>query len=116
MFSSSNSNSDSDDGSDSRGQRGSSRADGSTSNGTATTGEDLLEEKERMFQKESIQVTRLKRLVLLIMLLAGIAVCTVVYFITKNAEVSQFESIYEGASEKLLGKLFQWRGVACSAQ
>ena len=105
MLSSSSSNSDSDDGSDSRHLQ-SSRADGSTSNGTATTSEDLLEEKERMFQKESIQVTRLKRLVLLIMLLAGIAVCTVVYFITKNAEISQFESIYEGASEKLLGKSF----------
>lgn len=104
MFSTSNSNSDSDDGSDSRGQRGSSRADNSTSNATSMTGEELLEEKERMFQKESIQVTRLKRLVLLIMILAGVAVSTTVYFITRNAEISQFESIYEGASEKLLGK------------
>jgi hypothetical protein len=51
------------------------------------------------------KVLRLKRMVLLIMVLAGIAVSTTVYFITKNAEVDNFEAMYEGASEKLLGKI-----------
>lgn len=79
-----------------------SGADMSTSNATSTA-EELMEEKERMFQQESRQVARLKRIVLLIMLLAAIAVSTVVYFISKNSEIRQFESMYEGAAEKLLG-------------
>jgi hypothetical protein len=37
------------------------------------------------------------------MILAGIAVSTTVYFITKSAEIDNFEAMYEGASEKLLG-------------
>lgn len=58
-----------------------------------------------MFQTESQQVTRLKRVVLLIMLLAAVAVSTVVYFITKNAETTRFEAMYEGSADKLLGRL-----------
>jgi hypothetical protein len=34
-----------------------SRGDYSTSNATSTSGQELLEEKERMFQQESIQVS-----------------------------------------------------------
>jgi hypothetical protein len=41
---------------------------------------------------------------LFIMILAAIAVSTVVYFITANAEENQFQVMYEGASEKLLGE------------
>jgi hypothetical protein len=56
-----------------------------------------------MFQNESKHVRRLKGIVLLVMILAAIAVSTVVYEITKNSEVKQFQAMYEGASAKLLG-------------
>jgi hypothetical protein len=82
----------------------SGRGDQSTSNATSSSGQEMLEDKERMFQNESKQVRRLKGIVLLIMILAGIAVSAVVYVITKNSEISQFEAMYEGAAEKLLGK------------
>ena len=98
-------NSESDERSESSGTSGhGSKADLSTSNATSMSGQELLEEKERMFHDESKQVTRLKRIVLLIMILAAIAVSTVVYFITKNAEEEQMSAMFEGAAEKLLGK------------
>lgn len=81
-----------------------SRGDLSTSNATSMSGQELLEEKERMFQNESKQVAKLKRLVLLIMIVTAIAVSTVVYFITRNAEIHQFEAMYEGAAEKVLSE------------
>ena len=87
---------------------GGSRGDLSTSNATSTSGHELLEEQERMFQNESTQVKRLKRVVLLIMLLAGIAVTTTVYFITSNSEEENFESMYAGAAEKVLGR---WNNI-----
>ena len=40
-----------------------------------------------------------------IMLLAAIAVCTIVYIETVNAEEEEFQAMYEGAAEKLLGTL-----------
>ena len=105
MTSMASSNSVSDEHSVSSGTSGQgSRAELNTSNASSRSGQELLEEKERMFQNESKQVTRLKRIVLLIMILAAIAVSTVVYFITANSQQTTFAAQYEGASEKLLGK------------
>lgn len=94
-----------------------SKADLSTSNATSASGQELLEERERMFHNESKQVNRLKRVVLLIMVLAAVAVSIVVYFITKNAEEGQFEAMYEGSAEKLLGELHSvaWSFETCDA-
>ena len=90
--------------SESHGQTTGSAADRSTSNASSRSAQEMLEQKERMFQAESEQVKRLKYLVLLIMVLVAIAVSTTVYFITSKAETAQFEALYEGAAEKLLGK------------
>ncbi|GKY96214.1 hypothetical protein MPSEU_000581300 [Mayamaea pseudoterrestris] len=79
----------------------------STSNASTKSGQELLEEKEAMFKNESAQVTRLKRFVLLIMVLAGIAISTVVYFITLRSEEQSFTAMYFGASEKLLATFQQ---------
>ena len=107
--------SESDERSESSGTSGNgSKADLSTSNATSMSGQELLEEKERMFHDESKQVSRLKRIVLLIMILAAIAVSTVVYLITKNSESEQMSAMYEGAAEKLLGKSWRRRfGAFC---
>ncbi|GKY96213.1 hypothetical protein MPSEU_000581200 [Mayamaea pseudoterrestris] len=79
-----------------------SKADLSTSNASSRSGQEMLEEKELMFQRESQHVTMLKRAVLLIMLLAGIAISTVVYFVSSKAQYSSFASTYFSSSEKLL--------------
>ena len=81
-----------------------SAADRSTSNASSRSAQEMLEQKERMFQTESQQVKRLKYLVLLIMVLVAIAVSTTVFFVSSKAETAQFEALYEGAAEKLLGK------------
>jgi hypothetical protein len=95
--------------SDERSESSGSKNDLSTSNATSTSGEGInLEEKERLYQNESKQVKRLKNIVLLIMVVAAIAVSTIVYFITKNSEINQFHAMYEGAAEKLLCTYFVW--------
>lgn len=66
--------------------------------------QEIAEAKHRLFQEESKQVTRLKYIMIVIMILAAIAVSTVVYFVTKNSEEEEFEAMYEGAAEKLLSK------------
>jgi hypothetical protein len=82
----------------------SSKGDMSTSNATSMSGQELLEEKERMFQNETKHVRRLKLLVLAIMIVAAIVVSTVVYFTMENAEEDQFESHFEASAAKLLCK------------
>ncbi|CAB9511628.1 Receptor-type guanylate cyclase gcy [Seminavis robusta] len=53
-------------------------------------------------KEESAQVFRLRLLVLLAILLAAVAVSLVVFFLTTNSEVDEFETQFEGASTKIL--------------
>ncbi|GKZ01289.1 hypothetical protein MPSEU_001079900 [Mayamaea pseudoterrestris] len=74
----------------------------STSNATSMSGQELLEEKDKMFQTESRQVVKLKRVVLLIMVLAAIGISSCVYVVMSQAQKKQQEGLYYSASAKLL--------------
>ncbi|GKZ01341.1 hypothetical protein MPSEU_001085100 [Mayamaea pseudoterrestris] len=84
------------------GDKASGRGDISTSNASSKSEQEMLEEKEAMFKNESAQVTKLKRFVLLIMILAGIAISAVIFVVSSKGNVVAFESDYNGSAEKLL--------------
>jgi hypothetical protein len=59
-------------------------------------------EKEELAQKETEHVLMLRVLVVLVLLLAAVAVSIVVYTITENAEIDEFETQYTALSETVL--------------
>jgi hypothetical protein len=60
------------------------------------------EEKEELAQKETRHVFMLRVLVVMVLLLAAVAVSLVVYFITRNAEIDEFETQYTALAETVL--------------
>lgn len=57
---------------------------------------------QQLAQRETRAVIRLRYLVILVLLMAGSAVSVVVYAISRNAEVDEFVTQYEGTSQKVL--------------
>jgi hypothetical protein len=53
-------------------------------------------------EQENKALFRLRLLVMIVLLLAAISVSVVVYYITQSAEEEEFESQYEGATEKII--------------
>ena len=59
-------------------------------------------EKDQLAQKETRDVFLLRVLVVIVLLLAAVAVSVVVYFITRNAEVDEFETQYTALADTVL--------------
>jgi hypothetical protein len=73
-----------------------------TENGSRTTEETSDTEKDQLAQKETRDVFMLRVLVVLVLLLAAVAVSFVVYLITRNAEVDEFETQYTALADTVL--------------
>jgi len=65
-------------------------------------GNDEKRVKDKIAEHESRMVFRLRVLVILVLLCAACAVSVVVFHITKRAQVDEFESQYQGTSEKIV--------------
>jgi hypothetical protein len=59
-------------------------------------------DKEQLAQKETRNVFLLRVLVVMVLLLAAVAVSIVVYFITRNAEIDEFETQYTALADTVL--------------
>lgn len=79
-----------------------SSEEGSSTSG-ATGHESSGSDNVKFVQKESRQVLHLKLVVLLILMLAAISLCTLIYFIAGNSEKHSFEDNYEAAADKVIG-------------
>jgi hypothetical protein len=66
----------------------------------ATEGSDA--DKDQLAQKETHDVFLLRVLVVIVLLLAAVAVSLVVFFITKKAEVDEFETQYTALADTIL--------------
>jgi hypothetical protein len=71
---------------------------GSSTSSAKATDEDGDESKDLLSRK----VVRLRVLVIIALLLAAAAVCIVIYLITRNAEMDEFEIQFEGNAEKVI--------------
>ena len=60
-------------------------------------------DQEKFVAKESRYVLYLRILVLSILIMAAVAICCVIYFITEASEGAAVESNYEAAAEKVVG-------------
>ena len=59
-------------------------------------------EREQLAQKETRDVFRLRVLVVIVLLLAAVAISIVIYIITRNAEVDEFETQYTALADTVL--------------
>ena len=59
-------------------------------------------ERDQLAQKETRDVFRLRVLVVIVLLLAAVAISIVIYIITRNAEVDEFETQYKGLADTVL--------------
>jgi hypothetical protein len=75
---------------------------GTSACSTKATGEDSDGIKDQLSRKETTAVFRLRVVVMFALLLAASAVSFVVYYITRNAELDEFEIQFEGTAEKVL--------------
>ena len=80
------------------------RSKSSISNSGTGTAKSEEESSEEMFKKESQQVAGLKKFVMAVLFLSGVAVTVLVYVVTDRAEKEEFLATYEGAAEKLISK------------
>jgi hypothetical protein len=80
----------------------SSVEEGGSSTGTSTSSAKADEDGDEIKDLLSRKVVRLRVLVLIALLLAAAAVSTVIYVITRNAEMDEFEVQFEGNAEKVI--------------
>jgi uncharacterized membrane protein len=66
------------------------------------TGSSSAKEKMELAKKETLAVFRLRFIVFIVLLLAAIVVVVIVFYVTAGAEDEEFQSQYEGASDKVL--------------
>jgi hypothetical protein len=74
----------------------------SETGGSRLTEDSSESDREQLAQKETRIVFGLRLLVILVLLLAAIAVSVVVYYITRNAEVDEFETQYKALADTVL--------------
>jgi hypothetical protein len=73
-----------------------------TEDGSKAIGGSSDAEKDQLAQKETRDVFLLRVLVVIVLLLAAVAVSIVVFFITRNAEVDEFETQYTALADTVL--------------
>jgi len=72
---------------------------GSASSGVMGTSESSS--SLTLTKKESRDVFRLRIIVTTFLIMTAVAVCTVVYKVTKNGEIGQFEAQFDGSAQKI---------------
>ena len=74
----------------------------SVSKSTEDESKNSQEQEDKVAERETGQVFRLRVLVILVLLLAAVAVSFTTYHITKNAEDDEFENAFKATSAKVL--------------
>lgn len=69
---------------------------------SAVFGNDEHNVREELTRKESQQVFRLRVVVILVLFLAAVVVSAIVFRVTRNAEVDEFETQYKGTADKII--------------
>lgn len=85
-------------------------ADTSSEGQNASHGENTRESSDepdeaKFVDKETRYVFYLRLAVLLVLLVAAASLCTLVYVVSSGSETQSFQSNYEAAAEKVLGKM-----------
>jgi hypothetical protein len=80
----------------------SSVGEGGSNSGTSTSSAKADEDGDEIKDLLSSKVVRLRVLVIIALLLAAAAVSIVIYLITRNAEMDEFEIQFEGNAEKVI--------------
>jgi hypothetical protein len=77
---------------------------GMSYSGTSASGSSKENDEDADVIKDylSTKVVRLRVIVIIVLLLAAAAVSTVIYLITRNSEIDEFEIQYEGNAEKVI--------------
>ena len=76
--------------------------DNTSSSGSRATEDSSEAIKEQISKRETQAVFRLRLLVILVLLGAAAAVSVVVYYVTRDAQISEFHIEYEGVAGKVL--------------
>mmetsp|Transcript_6685 Transcript_6685/g.18706 ORF Transcript_6685/g.18706 Transcript_6685/m.18706 type:complete len:136 (-) Transcript_6685:1552-1959(-) len=84
----------------------------------ATTGESSSSSEDKavkLAKKETKQVFWSRWLVILVLTLAAIAICVVVFILSRRGETQQFEATYEESAQKILDSFEQVVGQKVAA-
>ena len=81
--------------------------DGDYTSGTNDASKSSSEEniqsiRDQLSKKESLQVLRLRVIVILVLMCAAAAISVVVYVITRQAQIKEFNIQYEGVADKVV--------------
>ena len=75
---------------------------GTTNDETKGSEDNIQAIRDQLSKKESLQVLRLRVIVVLVLMCAATAVTVVVYIITRQAQIKEFNIQYEGVADKVV--------------